>query len=71
MPISAQEAGMSDSENAVRFVCPNCGGDQFRTNAEPKTLDDMLGAPCAKCGTPLTEDDIKAQGMKNRGRTGA
>jgi hypothetical protein len=46
------------------FVCPQCGGDKFRVPSEPKTLDDMFGAPCANCGTPLTEEEVTKQGRK-------
>ena len=45
----------------VPFICPQCGGSQFRVTSQPKSLDDMIGALCADCGTPLTEDEIKKQ----------
>ncbi len=48
----------------IPFVCPKCGGDKFRVSSDPKDLDDMIGAPCANCGTPLTEAAVKAQGIK-------
>jgi hypothetical protein len=48
----------------IPFVCSQCGGDKFCVSSEPKTLDDMIGAPCASCGTPLTEDEVKKQGRK-------
>ena len=57
-------ANMSDSENTVKFVCPNCKGDKFKTEHEPKAFEDMIGAKCVDCGTALTEDDIKAQALK-------
>jgi len=55
---------MSDSENTIKFVCPNCKSDQFKTEHEVKTIEDMFGATCVDCGTALTEDDIKAQALK-------
>jgi transcription elongation factor Elf1 len=55
---------MSDSENIISFVCAHCGHDKFKSDREVKTLEDMLGATCANCGASLTEDDIKAQGIK-------
>jgi len=45
----------------VSFVCSECGSDKFRVSSPPKTLDDMIGAPCANCGTPLTEEEVKRQ----------
>jgi len=48
----------------ISFVCKNCGFETFKTTSEPKTLEDFYGAVCAKCGTAITEDDIKAQAMK-------
>lgn len=55
---------MSDNENIISFVCAKCGHDKFKSDHEVKTLEDFLGAKCANCGASLTEDDIKAQGMK-------
>jgi|HubBroStandDraft_1064217.scaffolds.fasta_scaffold34219_4 transcription elongation factor Elf1 len=49
----------------IPFTCPHCGSDiQLRVSTEAKTLDDLIGAPCAKCGQPLTEDEVKKQAMK-------
>jgi predicted nucleic acid-binding Zn-ribbon protein len=48
----------------IPFVCSNCGGNKFRVSSEPKDLDEMIGAPCADCGTPLTEDAVKKQALK-------
>lgn len=48
----------------IPFVCSKCGSDKFRVSSQPKTLDDMIGAPCAKCGTPLTEEEVKKQARK-------
>jgi hypothetical protein len=48
----------------IPFICPNCGGDTFRVSAQQKTLNTMIGAPCAGCGTPLTEEEIKKQARK-------
>ena len=48
----------------ISFVCKNCGFETFKTTSEPKTLEDFYGAVCAKCGTAITEDDIKAQARK-------
>jgi predicted RNA-binding Zn-ribbon protein involved in translation (DUF1610 family) len=55
---------MSDSENTIKFVCPQCGSDKFKTDHEPKTFEDMLGAKCADCGASLSEDDIKTRALK-------
>ena len=33
-------------------------------SSEPKSIDDLIGAPCAECGHPLTEDEVKKQAMK-------
>jgi hypothetical protein len=33
-------------------------------SSQPKDLDGMIGAPCADCGTPLTEEEIKRQARK-------
>jgi hypothetical protein len=49
--------------STVPFVCPSCGGSQFRVKSDHK-VDDMIGAPCASCGTPLTEEEIKRQARK-------
>jgi predicted RNA-binding Zn-ribbon protein involved in translation (DUF1610 family) len=59
-PFAFVELAMSQ----IPFVCPNCGGDKFRVSSEPKDLDDMIGAPCASCGTPLTEEEVKRQAHK-------
>jgi predicted RNA-binding Zn-ribbon protein involved in translation (DUF1610 family) len=48
----------------IPFVCPNCGGNKFRVSSEPKDLNEMIGAPCDSCGTPLTEDAVKKQAAK-------
>jgi hypothetical protein len=48
----------------VPIVCPKCGSNKFRVSKQVKTLDDMIGAPCDSCGTPLTEEEVKQQGCK-------
>jgi hypothetical protein len=48
----------------IPFVCPNCGGDKFRLQSEPNIPDDMVGAPCAGCGTPLTQEEFEQQHRK-------
>jgi transcription initiation factor IIE alpha subunit len=49
----------------VPFTCPQCGSDlKLRVSSEAKSLDDLIGAPCAKCGHPLTEDEVKKQVLK-------
>lgn len=50
--------------STVPIVCPKCGGNKFRVAVEVKTLDDMIGAPCDGCGTPLTQEEVKRQGRK-------
>lgn len=50
--------------STIPFKCPNCGSGQFRVSVEVKSLEDMFDAPCAQCGTPLTEDEIKKQARK-------
>jgi DNA-directed RNA polymerase subunit RPC12/RpoP len=49
----------------IPFTCSQCGSDiKLRVSAEPKNLDDLIGASCANCGHPLTEDEVKKQAMK-------
>jgi len=48
----------------IPFVCPECGGSQFRVSSPQPKLDDMIGAPCDGCGTPLTKDEIEKQARK-------
>ncbi len=47
----------------IPFVC-KCGSKTFKLDHEAKTLEDVVGAVCEKCGTTLTEDDIRAQALK-------
>ena len=48
----------------MQFACTKCGGSKFRPAREGTTLEDFVGAPCADCGTVLTEDEIKTQAQK-------
>jgi uncharacterized membrane protein YvbJ len=49
----------------IPFICPKCGSDiTLRVSQEVKSLDDLIGAPCAQCGHPLTEDEVKRQALK-------
>lgn len=48
----------------IPFICKNCGSETFKTTSKPKTIEDFNGAICAKCGTAITEDDIKDQARK-------
>ena len=50
--------------STIPFKCPNCGSSQFRVSVKVNSLDDMIGAPCADCGTPLTEEEVKKQARK-------
>ena len=52
---------MSD---VVPFVCKRCGSQTFKTESEPKTYEDFLGAVCAKCGAVVTDEDTKAQAVE-------
>jgi transcription initiation factor TFIIIB Brf1 subunit/transcription initiation factor TFIIB len=45
----------------LKFSCPQCGSQTFKTDAQPKTLEDFDGAVCADCGTVVTQEDVKAQ----------
>jgi transcription elongation factor Elf1 len=45
----------------IKFSCPQCGGETFKTSVEPKSLEDFNGAVCADCGTEVTEEDVKNQ----------
>jgi transcription initiation factor TFIIIB Brf1 subunit/transcription initiation factor TFIIB len=45
----------------LKFSCPQCGSQTFKTDAEPKSLEDFDGAVCADCGAVVTEEDVKAQ----------
>jgi transcription initiation factor TFIIIB Brf1 subunit/transcription initiation factor TFIIB len=47
-----------------KFSCPQCGSEVFKTKTKPKRIEDFNGAVCNKCGTVITEDDIKAQALK-------
>jgi DNA-directed RNA polymerase subunit RPC12/RpoP len=54
-----------EGQSKIPFKCMKCGGTTFRTPvAETKDIEELIGAPCASCGTKLTEDDIKAQALK-------
>lgn len=48
----------------IKFYCPKCGNQTFKTLREVKTYDDYLGAVCAKCGRALTDDDIKERAVE-------
>jgi hypothetical protein len=52
------------SDNVLQFACTKCGSSKFRPTGEGSKLEDFFGAPCADCGTILTEDEIKAQARK-------
>ena len=48
----------------MKFACTKCNGSTFKPAREGTTLGDFIDAPCANCGTVLTEDEIKAQAQK-------
>lgn len=48
----------------IPFFCPKCGSGTFRVTADPKSPEDLYGAPCAQCGEPLTEEEIRRQARK-------
>jgi len=48
----------------IPLTCKNCGFDAFKAIPEAKSLDEYCGSICPKCGTALSEDDIKSQILK-------
>lgn len=46
------------------FICPQCGNKILKTNTEPKTLNEFLGAVCIRCNYTITENDIRDQVAK-------
>ena len=49
----------------IPFICPKCGFDiELRVWQVPKSLNDLVGAPCAQCRLPLTEGEVKQQALK-------
>ena len=59
----------ADNDNLVKFVYMNCGGSQFTPARGGRSLEEDFGAPCANCGTLLTQENVKQQAMKMAGDT--
>jgi predicted RNA-binding Zn-ribbon protein involved in translation (DUF1610 family) len=55
---------MPMNDKLMQFACTNCGGSKFKPAGEGTKLEDFFNAPCADCGTILTEDEIKTQAQK-------
>ncbi len=53
--------------NNVPLICKNCGSDTFKTIGKPKSLSDLDGAVCSKCGTAFSKRDAEIQ-VKKLGR---
>ena len=45
----------------IPFVCKKCGSTTFKVASKPKSLDDIDGAVCEKCGTKMTKKEIESQ----------
>jgi len=43
------------------FTCPKCGHNVLKTVSEPKRNEPFPDAACAKCGTAISEDEIRKQ----------
>src|SRR5215469_12480044 len=44
------------------FKCPKCDGCGFHLGPEPSTkAEAIIGAPCTKCGTVMTDKEFKRQ----------
>jgi uncharacterized Zn finger protein len=48
----------------INFPCPKCGSETFKSTIEIKTYEDFLGATCAECSRVVTDEDIRAFGLK-------
>lgn len=48
----------------VSFKCPSCGNETFTIESKAKSYDQLIGAPCSRCGRSLTRHDVEAQAKK-------
>jgi len=47
----------------IPITCKKCGSKTFKTTSETDPLNDTARTVCANCGTPLKEDNVKAQAL--------
>jgi hypothetical protein len=43
----------------MKFLCPQCGHDDFEAVNEPQTVKELVNIPCNHCGRKLTINDIR------------
>lgn len=49
--------------NIIKYRCPQCGSTDglLKLPGKPNPENKLAGAVCAKCGHPLSDEEIKAQ----------